>query len=136
MEQITTLTRLALREIDAEIIAALTPIMEKHGLTVALDGGTFDPNTHYTAKVKMQLVSDVGVPADFAKMAPMYGLEADDYGKIITLNHGKRAKISGINPNSPKYPISLTELGTGKRWKVPADTVLRQFHPDKKTVFG
>jgi len=124
-KEIKKLTQKILRELDAEIIEALKPIMEKHGLEVSMAGGRFDPNTNYTAKVKMQIVTDGGVPADFVKRAPMYGLTADDYGKEIRLNNGKMAKVTSINTRRPKYPISVT-TADGKGYKMNAPSVLMQ----------
>ena len=57
---------------------------------------------------------------DFKRYAPMFDLEADDFGKTFNMR-GKEYKIVGLKPRSKKYPV-LAEAD-GKVYKVPVDMV-------------
>ena len=58
-----------------------------------------------------------------AKCTPC--LTPDVYGTEITWG-GKRYKVVGVKPNSPKYGILAEDMNTGKRFKLPFMSVGRQ----------
>jgi len=124
-QKVTQITRSLIAQLNTEIKEALAVITEKHGLTVEINGGSFEPAIGYSPKLKLTVASDGGVPADFKHMAPLYGLTEDDYGKEIRLNNGQRAKITGINTRRPKYPISVM-TADGKGYKMTEKAIQMQ----------
>ena len=61
----------------------------------------------------------------FKIMATMYGLEASDLGKEITIGREKYV-LTGLAPRSPRFPILATKASDGKTYKLPIDTVCRE----------
>jgi len=125
-QKITKVTKAFMTTLDSEIKAALAEVVEKHGLTMSINGGKYDPAASYSPKLKFCIVTEDGIPADFKRLAPLYNMTEDDYNKEIRLNNGNMAKITGINTRRPKYPISVVDCVTGKSYKIPNSMVLMQ----------
>ena len=123
--KITKMTPKNCKELDIEIKAALADIAEQYGLVVEISGGSYSP-AGYSPKLKLNVVTEDGIPADFKNLAPLYSMTEDDYGKEIRLNNGHMAKITGINTRRPKYPISVVDVVTGRSYKLPDSMVLMQ----------
>lgn len=101
-------------QIGREVAEALQAVAERHGLTVAVRGGTYDTTGLYRPKVEFKTAD--ADREEFARYASMFGLEADDFGKTFTSN-GREFRVSGVAPRSPKRPILAVEVATGKTYK-------------------
>ncbi len=129
MTKMTKMTRASCRIFKDEMLKALQSIADKHGVTVAYDGGSYS-NTHVTSKIKWEVVTETvgtdgtskAVPADFAANAPAYGLLPEHYGAIFTSGRTEY-RITGIKPSRYKYPISAERVKDGKGFKFPIEMV-------------
>lgn len=93
------------RQIAEDIKAGLEAVAAKHGLTVTISGGRFDDGSF---KPKVEFAEIGNAAADFARYAPSFGLQASDYGKVIT--HGGRSfTVTGLRLNAPKRPVLATD---------------------------
>tara|TARA_R100001082_G_scaffold45441_1_gene24249 strand:+ start:34 stop:429 length:396 start_codon:yes stop_codon:yes gene_type:complete len=104
--KINKMDRQACGIIGQEALNALKVIAEKYGLTVKQSGGSFNPDEgSFTPKFSFVCETDNGIPSDFARNAPRYGLKAEDWGKTFTSNLGDTYTLYGIKPRNRKYPI-------------------------------
>ena len=107
--------------LGAEIEAAIDPILEKHGFKRGKTQRTYGE----FFQIKVQ-ASPIGAPSpqanDFARYATLFDLPADALGREITLG-GRRFTITGLNTRAPKNPVLIEEVGTGRGYKSPVDSV-------------
>ena len=108
---------------DRETVGPISEdaVAERYGLTLKREAGRFS-DTDFTVKFTFQCVAENGVPAEFKRLAPLFGLTADDFGREFKTYNGT-FKITGISPRRRKYPISGTCVKTGKSYKFPATVV-------------
>jgi hypothetical protein len=111
-----------------EMIAACRAVAEAHGLVVEHGGvEEMDPRLGFAFTLR------VGVPdADgalfkpghglFAVIVESYGLAPTDLGREFTAQ-GETFRITGLNPNRPKYPVDAERLPDRRGFKFAADTV-------------
>jgi hypothetical protein len=123
--------RPTVRALEQEIIEALAPLAEKHGLTVDSAGGSFDDHK-FSARVCFKPVEndeerEAREKREFAKYANLFGLTADHYGKQFT-NQGRKYRLVGIEPQRPKFPF-VAERDDGVRFKFK-EGVARKVKPD------
>ena len=118
----TTVDRALCRTIRTDAEEALAAVAAKHGLSLKFGAGRFDSTT-YTLKVDFVAPTEDGIPSDFARHAPLFGLTADDYGKMVTMR-GETYTIVGIKPRSHKYPILMKRTKDGKTYKWMAASVV------------
>ena len=59
---------------------------------------------------------------EFRKLAPRFGLEPDDYGKMFKTFNGV-FRVCGIKPRARKYPVLGESITNGKVYKFHLDTV-------------
>jgi hypothetical protein len=127
-KHITRLTPAACEEIQARMLEACRKIAADHGLAIEsagwrrLDAGyVFEP------------VFRVSIPAPdgsvfsleknmFALLAARYGLAPSDFGREFDAG-GERFRISGIDPQRPKYPISVERIPDRRGFKFAAENV-------------
>ena len=75
----------------------------------------------------------VGIPMDdgslysvdralFEVLAEPFGLKPSDYGRIFRTG-GETFRITAINPNRPKYPISAERLADGRGYKFTVENI-------------
>jgi hypothetical protein len=125
MKNITSLDRTSLRLISAEMETALAGIAAKYGISIEKAGGTFG---YDNAIVKFKLaVSRNGKfvtkeRTDFETYAACYGLSPKNLGKQFTYGTQK-FEIIGLNSRAKRTPILGRELGSGKTYRFPAETV-------------
>jgi hypothetical protein len=123
MPTITQIDRNAIRTINAEALPALEEIAKQFGLTLKQEGGRFDPTAGtFTMKVTFVCQTADGIPADWSRYAPTFGLAVEDFGKTFRDFSGKPFTVCGIKPRSSKYPV-LAKNGAGKVYKFPATQV-------------
>lgn len=126
-------TRETVRELSAEIEAALQTIAKRRGIQIKsgnarwlLDG------TSLTLKLECAAPGKSGGPivdkdvAAFRNLAKVYGFDVSDLGGVfVSPFNGERFKIAGLLPKSRKYPVLVERVGDGKRFKYPLAAVLK-----------
>ena len=112
-----------------DMMTACLKVAQTHGLTV--EGGELsDIDLRHSFNISFR----VGIPmADgaiyspdkvlFEALAPQFGLEPSDYGRTFR-SRDELFRIVAINPNRPKYPISVERVADGRGFKFPADDVV------------
>jgi hypothetical protein len=116
------------RQLEAEVIAMLKPLAEKHGMAVRLKGGTIYPS-ELLIKVSIAEKSESGEALTREAItlrdhAEQFGLPKDCYGKTVIFNHMKNEEfvLIGIKPRSWRFPV-LAKRKDGKVFKFPINTV-------------
>jgi hypothetical protein len=111
-----------------DLLAACQQVAETHGLT-AEGGDLSDIDLRHGFGIQFR----VGIPlpdgslfshdkALFDVLAPSFGLEPSDHGRIFRTG-GEAFRIIAINPNRPKYPVSAERLADGRGYKFSAENV-------------
>lgn len=114
------------KAISADVQQALAAVAEKHGVAFKLGRGTFDGLT-FNLKVEFTAQRADGATReseDFKRYADMYGFEADDLGKVVTINR-KDYRIVGLLTKRTKYNVLVEPVTGGKAVLFPHDAVLR-----------
>ena len=112
-----------------DLLKACQGVVETHGLTV--EGGELsDIDLRHGFNISFR----VGIPMEdgaiyspekamFEVLALPFGLEPSDYGRTFKAR-GEMFRIVAINPNRPKYPISVERVSDGRGFKFPAEDVV------------
>lgn len=58
----------------------------------------------------------------FEVLAESFGMQASDYGRVFK-SGGEAFRITAINPNRPKYPISAERIADGRGYKFTVENV-------------
>lgn len=109
-------------------MAACQQVAETHGLTI--EGGDL---SDIDLRHGFDIAFRVGIPtadgslyspekALFEVMAGHFGLAPSDHGRIFKTG-GEAFRITAINPNRPKYPISAERVADGRGYKFTAENV-------------
>ena len=111
-----------------DLLKACQDVAETHGLIV--EGGDLsDIDLRHSFNISFR----VGIPMEdgaiyspekamFEVLALQFGLEPSDYGRTFKAR-GEMFRIVAINPNRPKYPISVERVSDGRGFKFPAEDV-------------
>ena len=112
-----------------ELLKACQDVAEIHGLTV--EGGDLnDIDLRHGFEIGFR----VGIPMEdgalystdkamFGVLAEHFGLKPSDYGRIFRAR-GEAFRITALNPNRPKYPISVERVTDGRGFKFPVEDVV------------
>lgn len=112
-----------------DLLKACQEVVEVHGLTI--EGGDLsDINLRHGFDIGFR----VGIPMEdgalyspdkamFEVLAEHFGLKPSDYGRIFKAR-GETFRIAAINPNRPKYPISVERVADNRGFKFPAEEVI------------
>jgi len=112
-----------------DMVKACLAVAETHGLTV--EGGELaDIDLHHGFDISFR----VGIPMEdgtlfshdklmFEALAGSFGLEPSDYGRTFRTD-GHAFRITAINPNRPKYPISAERIADGRGYKFSVENIL------------
>jgi hypothetical protein len=112
-----------------DLLKACQDVAETHGLVV--DGGELsdiDLRHGFEIGFRMGIPMDDGAlyspdKAMFEVLAEQFGLEPSDYGRTFR-TRGEIFRITAINPNRPKYPISVERVADGRGFKFPVEDVV------------
>lgn len=111
-----------------DLLKACQGVAETHGLIV--EGGELsDIDLRHGFNIGFR----VGIPMEdgalystdkamFGVLAEHFGLKPSDYGRAFKAR-GETFRIMAINPNRPKYPISVERVADGRGFKFPAEDV-------------
>ncbi len=102
------------KKVRPELDAALVGVAKKYGLTITAGNGSYD-DTSVTFKVQLVLDGVDKGKEEFDRVAFLFDLKPEDYGREIT-SRGRKYKLVGLKPNRPKYPV-IGERD-GKRYKL------------------
>ena len=124
-KMIKTMDKESVTILNTEVAKAMAEIAEKHGLKIKKGSGTFDPSAGmFTPKFSFICETEDGIPSDFVQYAPMFGLKAEDFGKVFESN-GSKFSICGIKPRATKYPILAKKVGTNNIYKFDSDKICK-----------
>jgi len=112
-----------------DLLKACQDVAEIHGLTV--EGGDLnDIDLRHGFDIGFR----VGIPMEdgalystdkamFGVLAEHFRLKPSDYGRAFTAR-GETFRVMAINPNRPKYPISVERVADGRGFKFPVEDVI------------
>lgn len=115
-------------QIRLQMRDACAAVARQHGLVVD------DPSIrHVNLRSGFELRLQVGIAlsdgtlyaperALFDALAQDFGLEPSDFHRVFVIN-GKTHRITGLNPNRPRYPISTQRIPDGRGFKFTAKDV-------------
>lgn len=103
--------RALLKVIDAEVEVAVKAIGEKYGLDITTSGGSFNVNT---ASLKLA-IAHVGVDG-VVESKGMLALKTHHSNLVdhTFFGQGKKYRIVGYKPRSPKNCFEIEDAATGK----------------------
>lgn len=124
MKKVTTFNRQNIRQINAEMEAALKAIANKYGVEVSM-GSTRFTGANFTTKVQVATVAEGGITmskeaTDFNRYKTILGINMELGNEFE--RSGKTYTIVGLKPRSKKYPI-LAKCSDGKTYKLPVSLV-------------
>jgi len=126
---INSFDRPACMHLRSQVIQALEKVASDLGIDVSCSGGRFS-DIKYSAKFEFSVKENKDGKsknqAEFESFSFMYSLPKDALGKtfkVVDMAGADTYKITGIKPNSRKYPIIGEDLRTGKRYKFSAEQV-------------
>jgi hypothetical protein len=108
------------KEISADVEAALQAVATKHGLTVSVRGGVF---TQGSFKPRVEFKTGDADRAEFEQYARAFGLTPEMFGKTFAAPGGARYRIAGLRLNSRKRPVLVQRLD-GKQFVFEVAAVL------------
>lgn len=112
----------ACRQISSEALTALQTVADAHGLTVAYEGGRFDPNVGtYTPKFTFSLAG--AAQASWDRSCRLIGLLPEDFEQVVTVN-GSQFKLTSINLRASKFPVEAVKVSDGKGYKFPERVIV------------
>ena len=91
--------------LQAEAVAVLTTLAQKHGLIVRQAGGTFDV-TKATLKFEFAIAGEDAERTQFTKDAPQIGCTPADYGKTATINK-ETVTLVGFELRRRAFPVKI-----------------------------
>jgi hypothetical protein len=127
-KRITLLTPAVWEEIQTRMLGACRKIAADYGL--AIDGAGWrglDPGYGFEPVFRISIPAPDGSVFNlqkdmFAALAPRYGLAPSGFGREFEAS-GERFRITGIDPNRPKYPISVERIPDRRGFKFTAENV-------------
>jgi len=128
-------------ELNSEVVTKLRNHIEAEleksalalGLSIKVGRGKFTTE-NCTFQLEVAVVGEGGkvrdrTVTDFERLAPQWGLEADDMHRVFEYD-GHTFQIVGANRSAPKYPIIARRLSDKKQYKFDPKSVrvgLREF---------
>jgi len=112
-----------------DLLKACQEVVEAHGLTI--EGGDLsDINLRHGFYIGFRVgiaMADGALyspdKAMFEVLAEHFGLKPSDHGRTFKAR-GEVFRIVAINPNRPKYPISVERVADGRGFKFPVEDML------------
>jgi hypothetical protein len=123
MTQITSQT---LKTMRPQIEDALKELGERLGIDFKLGRGTYNGsgvNGSFALEMAARdaATGKSGAQVLFERLAPRYGLTAEDYGREFTYQR-TRYKLVGINPKSPVNCLSVARVKDDKEFVISIET--------------
>jgi len=111
-----------------DLLEAAKVVGEKHGLIAEVgEPRDIDLRSGFELRLRFGIALPDGTlfepeRALFEVMADMYGLRPEHFGAEFVSN-GECFRITGLNPNRPRYPISAERIFDGRNFKFTAENV-------------
>ena len=130
MAKIKKFDRPALRKFRVDFEKAVEAFGKKHGVVLKLGDAKFS-NTDATYKLQVVIAGDAsGMSAaevvgrkSLELEGVFFGLKAEDYGRTFKNWDGDTYSLTGVKSSRPKYPVSATNVRTGKGYKFGEDVI-------------
>ena len=124
--KVTTIDRTSLRQMNSDINKAIQTVAEKYGVSMKTTNSTYS-SANATTKVAISVIGENGTvktpeSQNFIIYKEVYGIKKNLGDKFIA--NGTTYTISGLKPNSRKYPV-LGTRADGKVYKFMVETVNR-----------
>lgn len=103
-------------------------IEREFGVKMSIEnGGSFLPGCSVTFKIKFSEASEGvdGAKTEFERLAPMFGIPKDSYGKIIKINNTEY-KVAGIRSSARTKCVIINRVGDNKTFITTADDLNRR----------
>ena len=130
MAKIKKFDRPALRKFRVDFEKAIEAFSKKTGVAMKLGSAQFNDSS---ATYKLEIVIVDGKSGMSAAEAigrksleldgAFFGLTADDYGRTFKNWDGGTYRLTGVKSSRPKYPVSATNVITGKSFKFGEDVI-------------
>jgi len=115
-----------LNEIRDELNAVLKKYGDEKGLQFKLGGFRYDSISFTTSlKVTAAESQEEAERIEWEKLAPLFGLEKDDYGLVIDM-YGEKVKLVKVKPKAKSYPLVGEKVSNGKRYKYHLNEYVRK----------
>lgn len=124
MNKATTIDRATLAAVRETTLAAINAALAPFGIVATPGRSTYTNGATGALKSEIQLIDAEPERDNFARCADLVGLKPEDYGREFEYI-GERYRLSGINLNRPKFPISAARCTDGKGFKFPERLVAR-----------
>lgn len=121
MRKFTEINRKNCKEIRTAAAAALIGSMEEIGLKIKFGTGSFD-SSQFTVKVSFILADSDPEKELFVRTAEMFGVKAEDHGRLITVNRTEYL-LKGVNLKASRFPFLVERVKDGKRFRLEEKAV-------------
>ena len=113
-----------------EIQEKLDEYAKEKGVQINIGNITYD-SVSFVAKVKVVLAGnkEEAERLEFEKIASLFGLKKEDYGKKIKLRilgEEVEYKLIGLRPKSHKFPLIAKKEGHDGRFKLPLNDAVKK----------
>ena len=135
-----------LKNVRADIDAALVAIKQKYGITIQLGNISYSPDKA-TSRLTMIAVGDAATATDpraaalakaqaeFKRAASSFGLKPEQFGAEFKFGRDTY-KLAGLKPRSPKRPILGTSVRDGKTYVFPESVIAPLQSKEHKKLYG
>ncbi len=122
------ITRDKARLITADVLAALSDVGKKHGVTFSNKGGNFSEGS-LTIRLEAAVVNADGTVSsrtseDYTRYCGMYGLKPEWLNQKF-MSGGLEFTIIGLNTRRSKNPVEARQTRNGKVYIFKADSIQR-----------
>lgn len=118
-----------LRYLKTRIEAALGSLSAELGVSFDLGKIAYELDGS-KAKIALEVRSETApsktdeAKADFLTYAPLFGAKPEDYGRKVVFG-GTEYRITGIKPQSRRFPFTAERVRDGKGFKLPFEALGR-----------
>jgi hypothetical protein len=117
------MTRAKVKQLRADIDAALAAVEKKHGVEFDLGRITFT-DTDFRGKLTCKSADPNADRKIFERDALRVGLKKTAYGKTFT-HVGRDYRVSGVNTRAKKYPVKVVDVASGGNYKMSVEALPR-----------
>jgi hypothetical protein len=119
--KIKSFSKSNLSEVRRAIDEALVKVEKEYGISLKIGNISFT-NEQFTTKLVSKITDPTVVLSVNSGLFEMYGLPANLAGQIV-IHAGKQYQITGVDRGKRKFPITSTELSTGRTTSMTVDLV-------------
>ena len=131
MAKIKKIDRKTLKTFRTDFNKAVEAFAKKNGVVMSIEGIRFS-DSEFTGKLKVIIAPTGNMSAEEAMgrksldlEGVFFGLKENDYGRTFKNWDGDTYKLTGVKSSRPKYPVSATNVRTGKSFKFGEDVIAK-----------